>query len=85
MSYRILPAKAFAKDFRKLDGSIRKAIKEKFKEVAKDPTRYKKLHYSLKGSCCIWVGKLRVIFSYDESKKEIYLEKIVFGHGYPRK
>ncbi len=51
-------------------------------EVAENPERYKYLHYDLKRSCRIWIGKLRIIFSYDKNKKELYLEKIVFGHKY---
>ena len=75
MSYKILPTKEFAKDFKKLD-SLSKG-KEKIEEVSKDPTRYKFLHYDLKGSCRVRVDKLRIIFSYDENKQELYLEKIV--------
>ena len=82
MNYRILPTKEFAKDFSKLDNQLKNRLKNKIEEVALDPTRYKHLHYDLKGSCRIWVGKLRVIFSYDELKSELYLEKIVFDHKY---
>ncbi|MEK6961406.1 MAG: hypothetical protein AABX47_09640 [Nanoarchaeota archaeon] len=65
-----------------IDSSIRDRIKTKIEEVAEDPTRYKQLHYELGGSCRLWIGKLRIIFSYDIEKKELYLEKIVFGHKY---
>lgn len=82
MSYNILPTKEFSNDFKKLDPQMQKRVKHKFEEVAEDPTRYKFLHYDLSGSCRIWIGKLRVIFSYDTSKKELYPEKIVFGHRY---
>ena len=82
MSYRILPTKEFEKDFRKLDSSMRNRIKKKMQEVVENPERYKYLHYDLKGSCRIWIGKLRLIFSYDKNKKELYLEKIVLGHKY---
>ena len=82
MSYNILPTKEFSKDFKKLDHQIQKRIKSKIEEVADDPTRYKHLHYDLKGSCRLWIGKLRIIFSYDEGKEEIYIEKIVFEHKY---
>jgi mRNA-degrading endonuclease RelE of RelBE toxin-antitoxin system len=82
MSYRILPTKEFEKDFRKLDFFMRDRIKKKMQEVAENPERYKYLHYELKGSCRIWIGKLRLIFSYDKNKKELYPEKIVFGHKY---
>lgn len=82
MSYRILPTKEFEKDFRKLDSSIRNRIKKKIQGIAKNPERYKYLHYDLKGSCRIWIEKLRLIFSYDKNKKELYLEKIIFGHKY---
>jgi len=51
-------------------------------EVAESPTRHKHLHYDLKNSYRLWVGKLRIIFSFDELKEELYLEKIVFGHRY---
>jgi len=82
MPYEIKPTKEFVKDFSKIDSLIKNRIKKKINEVAENPERYKHLHYDLKGSCRIWIGKLRIIFSYDESKQELYLEKIVFGHKY---
>lgn len=82
MSYKILPTKEFSKDFKKLDNQVQDRTKRKVEEVAEDPTRYKHLHYDLKGSCRLWIGKLRIIFSYDTNKQELYLEKIVFGHKY---
>ena len=82
MIYKILPAKEFSKDFKKLDKQLQVRIKKKIEEVAEEPIRYKHLHYDLKGSCRLWIGKLRIIFSYDTDKQELYLEKIVFGHKY---
>ena len=82
MSYKILPTTEFSNDFKKLDKHIQISIKDKVEEVAEDPTRYKHLHYDLKGSCRLWVGKLRIILSYNKELKELYLEKIVFGHKY---
>ena len=82
MPYKILPTEEFSKDFIRLEKILQKRIKNKVEEVAHDPTRYKHLHYDLKGSCRIWVGKLRVIFSYNSEKEELYLEKIVFDHRY---
>ncbi|MFP4403010.1 MAG: type II toxin-antitoxin system RelE family toxin [Candidatus Woesearchaeota archaeon] len=82
MNYKILPTKEFSKDFKKLEDSLKKSIKTKIEEVSKNPERYKKLHYDLTGSCRIRIKKLRIIFSYDTDKKELYLEKIVFGHKY---
>ncbi len=84
MPYKILPTKEFSKDFKKLDRFIQKKIKDKIEEVSQTPDRYKHLHYDLKGSCRIWVGKLRVIFSYNSKLKELYPEKIVFGHKYKK-
>lgn len=82
MSYKILPTKEFSKDFKKLDNQLQVRIKKKIEEVAEEPMRFKHLHYDLKGSCRLWIGKLRIIFSYNEEKQELYLEKIVFGHKY---
>lgn len=82
MPFRILPTKEFEKDFKKLDSFIQKRIKDKVEEVAINPVRYKHLHYDLVGSCRLWVGKLRIIFSYNSEKQELYLEKIIFGHKY---
>ena len=82
MSYKILPTEEFFKDFKKLDKQFQERIKNKVKEVAEEPTRYKYLHYDLNGSCRLWIGKLRIIFSYDTDNKELYLEKVVFGHKY---
>ena len=82
MCYKILPTIEFSKDFKKLDKEFQKRIKNKIEEVAENPIRYKNLHYDLAGSCRLWVGKLRIIFSYNVSKQELYLEKIVFGHKY---
>ena len=82
MSYKILPTKEFSKDFKKLDNQLQIRIKKKIEEVAEDPTRFKHLHYDLNGSCRLWIGKLRIIFSYNEGRQELYLENIVFGHKY---
>ncbi|KHO45934.1 MAG: hypothetical protein QS99_C0011G0044 [archaeon GW2011_AR4] len=80
--FKILPTKEFSKDFRKLSGSLQSQARQKIEEIAQDPTKYKFLHYDLKGSCRVRVGKLRIIFSYDVAKMELYLEKVVFGHKY---
>ncbi len=82
INYKILPTKEFSKDFQKLDSSIKSRVKNKIEEVSLDPVRYKHLSYDLKGSCRIRIGKLRIIFSYSEKLKELYLEKIVFDHKY---
>ncbi|MAE43175.1 addiction module toxin RelE [Candidatus Woesearchaeota archaeon] len=82
MAYKILPTKEFSKDFKKVDSQLQKRIKIKIGEIAENPSRHKHLHYDLKESCRIRIGKLRVIFSYNSNKKELYLEKIVFGHRY---
>ena len=82
MNYKIIPTKEFEKDFNKLDENFKHQIKQKFEKVAENPERYKHLHYDFKGSCRIRIGKLRIIFSYNIEKQEIYLEQIVFGHKY---
>lgn len=82
MPYKILPTKEFEKDFQRLDKSSQKRIKNKIEEVSENPERYKHLHYDLSGSSRIRIGKLRVIFSYNKERQELYLEKIVFGHKY---
>jgi len=82
MSYKILPTQEFSKDFSKLDLQNQQKIRKKIEQVAEDPTRYKKLQYELSGSSRLRVGKVRVIFSYDSGKEEMYLEKIVLGHKY---
>ena len=82
MSFKILPTKEFFKDFKKLDRHLQERIKKKLEEVAEDPTRYKHLHYDLSSSCRIWIGKLRLIFSYNIEKQEMYPEKVVFDHKY---
>ena len=82
MPYKILPTEEFSKDFKHLDTVLQQRIKKKVEEVAHDPARYKHLHYDLKRSCRIWIGKLRILFSYDSEKEELYLEKIVFDHKY---
>ena len=82
MIYKILPTKEFSKDFKKLDSQMQKRIRSKVEEIAEEPVRHKHLHYDLKNSCRVRIGKLRIIFSYDEMKREIYLEKVVFGHRY---
>jgi len=80
--YKILPTKEFEKDFKKLDRFFQERIKKKIEVVSKDPARYKHLHYDLKGSSRIRIGRLRIIFSYNEHLQELYLEKIVLGHKY---
>lgn len=81
-SYKILPAKEFSNDYKKLASYFQKIIRDKIEDVAQNPARYKHLHYELSGSCRIRIGKLRIIYSYDDNKKELYLEKIVFEHRY---
>lgn len=80
--YKILPTKEFERDFKKLDKDIQNRVKKKIEEVSENPERYKHLHYDLKDSSRIRIGKLRVVFSYDAKLKELYLEKIIFGHNY---
>ena len=82
MPFKILPTKEFERDFRKLDNFIAKKVKQKIEEMSLDPTRYKHLHYNLSGSSRLRIGKMRVIYSYDLNKGEIYLEKIVLKHKY---
>ncbi|MFA4953139.1 MAG: type II toxin-antitoxin system RelE/ParE family toxin [Candidatus Pacearchaeota archaeon] len=82
MSYRIIPTKEFIKDFKKLDNSVQERIKKKIEEVAENPERYEHMHYDFTGSCRIRIEKLRVIFSYNIKKQELYLEQIIFGHKY---
>ena len=82
MTYKILPTKEFSKDFKKLDAPFRERIKSKVQEVSENPERYKHLHYDLKGSCRLRIGKLRILYSYNTHVKELYLEKIIFGHDY---
>lgn len=82
MPYKILPTKEFEKDFDKIESFMQERIKKKVGEVAENPARYKHLHYDLAGSCRLWIGKLRIIFSYSVEKQELYLEKIVAGHKY---
>ena len=82
MPYKILPTKEFSKDFKKIEKAAQIRIKKKIEEVSENPERYKHLHYDLKGSCRLWTGKLRIIYSYNQQLNELYLEKIVFGHKY---
>ena len=82
MSYKISPTKQFEKDFRKLDSSIQKRISDKINGIALDPTRYKRLRYSLNKFCRVRVDKYRIVFDYDTIKKELFPRKIVFVHNY---
>jgi mRNA-degrading endonuclease RelE of RelBE toxin-antitoxin system len=83
MNYKILPTKQFSIDFEKLrNKKTKETIKKKIWEVSQDPSRYKRLHYELKGSFRIRIGSYRIIYSIDKSKKEMYLEKIIFDHKY---
>ena len=82
MSYRILPTKEFEKDFKKLDKKLQERIRKKMDMVAENPERYKHMHPPLQNYCRVRIEKLRVIFSYNIQKKELYLNKIVFGHKY---
>ncbi|PIN93569.1 type II toxin-antitoxin system RelE/ParE family toxin [Candidatus Pacearchaeota archaeon CG10_big_fil_rev_8_21_14_0_10_31_24] len=82
MTYKIIPTMEFERDFKKVDKFFQKILKKKVEEVAENPERYKHLHYEFKGSCRIRIGKLRVIYSYDVQKQELYMEQIVFSHKY---
>jgi len=63
MNYKILPTREFSQDFKELDKLDQERIKKKVEELGKDPARYKHLQYNLRGSCRLWVSKLRIIFS----------------------
>ena len=82
MKCKILLTKDFERDFEKLDVTFQSRIKKKIDEVAENPTRYKHMFGDFKGSSRIRIGKLRVVFSYDTQRQELYLEKIIFGHNY---
>ncbi|MDP1694333.1 MAG: type II toxin-antitoxin system RelE/ParE family toxin [Candidatus Woesearchaeota archaeon] len=82
MPYNILPTKEFSKDFKKLEKQMQLQIKNKIEEVRENPERYKHLHYSLKDSSRIRIGKLRIVFSYNVERQELYLENIIFDHNY---
>jgi mRNA-degrading endonuclease RelE of RelBE toxin-antitoxin system len=82
MPFKILPTKEFEKDFKKIDSFMQERIRKKVEEVAENPARYKHLHYDLAGSCRLWIGKLRIIFSYNVQLQELYLEKVILGHKY---
>jgi len=82
MDYKILPTKQFDKDFKKLDSKNQLKVKKKIEEISQNPERYKHLHYDLSNYSRVRIGKLRIIFSYDIDKGELYLEKVVFGHRY---
>ena len=82
MSYKIFPTKEFVKDSKKVDSVTLDRIKKKVEEVAENPERYKHLKAPLNNYCRIRVEKLRIIFSYDKEKLELYPEKIVFKHKY---
>ena len=82
MPYKILPTKEFAKDFSKLNKIDQQDVKDKVEEASENPERYKRLHYELQGSFRLRIGKLRVIYSVNKEKQEMYLEKIVFKHKY---
>ena len=82
MTYKIIPTKEFIKDSKKVDSLTLKKIKKKIEEVAENPKRYKHLRGPLSIFCRIRIGKLRILFSYDKERREIYPEKIIFGHKY---
>ncbi len=82
MSYKILYTEEFERDLKKLDKFFQERIKKKVDEVAENPERYKHLRYNFLGSCRLRIGKLRVVYSYDVQKQEVYLENIIFSHKY---
>ena len=82
VSYKILPTKEFESDFYSLNKESRDRIVKRIQEVSENPIRYKHMKFGFKGSCRIRIGKLRVIFSYNVQKQEMYLEQIIFGHKY---
>ena len=82
MSYKILPTREFESDFYKLNKEFRIRVVKKIQEVSDNPERYKHMKFGFKGSCRIRIGKLRVVFSYDVEKQELYLEQIISGHKY---
>jgi len=82
MTYKVLPTKEFSKQFKTIGAPLQLRIKKKLEMVAKNPTRFKQLQYDLVGSSRIRIGTLRVIFSYNTDKKELYLETIIHDHNY---
>jgi mRNA-degrading endonuclease RelE of RelBE toxin-antitoxin system len=82
MTYRVILTKKFIQDSKKLDSLIVRRIRKKFEEISENPERYKHMKYDFSGNCRIWIGKWRIIFSYNIEAKEIYLQRVVFGHKY---
>lgn len=82
MTYKIIPTKDFIKDCKKIDSLSLTRIRKKFDEVAENPERYKHLRGPLSDFCRIRIGKLRILFSHNNERQEIYLDKIVFDHKY---
>jgi len=82
MTFRIIPTKEFIQDSKKIDSLSLKKVIRKMEEVSENPERHKRLRGPLSMFCRVRVDKLRVLFSYDIKKKELYPEKIVFKHKY---
>jgi mRNA-degrading endonuclease RelE of RelBE toxin-antitoxin system len=82
MTYKILSSRQFESDFKKMDENFQTRVKNKMKDVSKNPERYKHMHYKFAGSSRVRIGKLRVVYTYSVDKKILYLEKIVFGYKY---
>jgi mRNA-degrading endonuclease RelE of RelBE toxin-antitoxin system len=58
---------------RHLSPQRKQKIKESFRAIAQDPSLGKALQENLKGSFSYRVGRLRIVYSVDPSKKTIHV------------
>lgn len=78
MSYRLFYLPRVLKDLRKLDPSIRSAVKKALERIASDPEVGKPLLYSLKGYYSFRTSSYRII--YKVRKKELIVLVVAVGH-----
>ncbi len=84
MTYRILPTREFADDLKGLDAQARRRVLKKIEQVAEDPTRHKRLRGPLRRHSRVRIGPYRIVFSFDQRRRELYPEKIITDHRYPK-
>ena len=78
MSYRLLYLPRVLKDLKRLDPSIRNAVRKALERIASDPSPGKPLLYFLKGYYSFRTSSYHIIYTL--RKKELIVLIVAIGH-----
>ena len=78
MTYRLRYLPRVLKDIKRLDPTVREAVKKALEKIAADPSSGKPLLYSLKGCHSFRTNTYRII--YKVRRKELIVLVVAVGH-----